>query len=171
MLDAAGVRYYMDKHKMIGGSEHRVAHVIAAGRVLKDLDAHAIATESIYDYLTDQQLANHFFGDDIRVEGFYQHLGRLHIITSQPFVKGTHPTWPQLKAGLVNQGFVDPSPHGQSGSFILPHPDLGQVDVIDLHTNNAVLGADGSIHPIDVHFYFDSHADRVKALQSLGLQP
>ncbi len=171
MLDAEGVRSYMDQHKMKGGSEHRVSHVIDAGRVLKDLDAHAIATESIYDYLTDQQLANHFFGDDIRIEGFYQHLGRLHVITSQPFVKGTHPTWPQLKAGLVNQGFIDPSPCGQSGSFILPHPDLGEVDVIDLHTNNAVLGTDGSIHPIDVHFYFDSHADRVKALQSLGFQP
>jgi hypothetical protein len=49
MLDSAGVRSYMDQHKMKGGSEHRVAHVIAAGRVLKDLDAHAIATESIYE--------------------------------------------------------------------------------------------------------------------------
>jgi|GEM_PF-6100519 len=62
MLDAKGVRSYMDQHKMQGGSEHHVAHVIDAGRVLKELDAHAIATESVYDYLTDQQLANHFFG-------------------------------------------------------------------------------------------------------------
>ena len=30
MLDAEGVRSYMDQNKMQGGSEHRVAHVIDA---------------------------------------------------------------------------------------------------------------------------------------------
>jgi N12 class adenine-specific DNA methylase len=169
MIHAEPVRAYMQANAMKGGNEHKVSHIIPAGRVLKDLDAHRLATESLYDYVTDLELTNLLTEDDISVEGFYQHLGRLHIITSQPFIKGVHPTWEALKSGLVEQGYIDPAPNSQSGSFVIPHPQLGPVDVIDLHTNNAIQRPNGKIVPIDVHFYFDDHVARKKALATIGL--
>lgn len=167
MMDAEGVRSFMAVRKMKGGNEHLVSHVVEAGRVLKDLDAHRLATESLYDYLTDLSFSNLLLEDDLAIEGFYQHLGRLHIVTSQPYINGPHPDWPALKAGLVKQGMIDPAPNSQTGQFILPHPILGQVDINDLHTNNAIQTHDGKTTPIDVHFYFDSHAARQSALQKL----
>ncbi|MGV3661292.1 MAG: hypothetical protein ACO1TE_13980 [Prosthecobacter sp.] len=169
MLDSAGVRQYMEQNAMKGGAEHRVAHILSQGRVLKDLDAHALATESLYDYLSDLQLSNAFFGDGLRIEGFYQHLGRLHVVTSQPFIKGVHLDWPGLIAGLIGQGLVEAYPGSHSGAFVIPDTEIGDLDVIDLHTNNVILGEEGWLHPIDAHFYFDDLKARRAAMKSLGL--
>lgn len=169
MFEAAGVQDYMASHAMKGGKEHQVAHIIAMERVLKDLDAHAPATESVFDYLTDLLLSNYFFDDDLRIEGFYLHNERLHILTSQPFVKGIHPEWIDLKAGLVAQGLSDPQPRSHGGNFILPDPVLGDVDVFDLHNNNVIQDSSGRMNPIDAHFFFPNRATRINALRKLGL--
>jgi hypothetical protein len=47
---------------MIGGTEHKVAAITGAGRVLKVLNAHLLATQSVFDYLTDLDLSNSSLG-------------------------------------------------------------------------------------------------------------
>lgn len=76
---------------MKGGKEHRVALLIDEERVIKDADMQALATESIYDYLTDLLLSNHYFHDDLQMLGCYEMDGRVHLVTSQPYVDGEHP--------------------------------------------------------------------------------
>ncbi len=154
---------------MLGGREHRVALLINEERVIKDADVHALATESIYDYLTDLLLSNHFLQDDLQILGCYEVDGRLHLVTSQPYVDGGHPDWAELKAGLVRQGLRDPSPNSQGGSFIIDDETVGEVDVIDLHVNNVIRDKAGRLNPIDAHFYFDDRASRTSALKALGL--
>ena len=151
------------------GHEHRVAYLPEEGRMLKDADARALATESAFAYLTDLQLSNYFFDDDLQLLGGYEAKDRLHLVTSQPYVDGTHPDWPELKRGLVRQGLRDPYPLGMVGAFILDDALPGEVDIFDLHVNNVIRDARGWLHPIDAHFYFDDHAARVAALQKIGL--
>lgn len=155
---------------MRGGKEHRVAYLPDNGRVIKDADAHALATESLYDYLTDLLLSNHYFDDDLQLLGCYEDGGqRLHIVISQPYVDGTHPDWLELKSGLVAQGLRDPHPRSQGGNFIVDDEMIGEVDVFDLHVNNVIRDATGWLHPIDAHFYFGDRASRMAALRKLGL--
>jgi hypothetical protein len=151
---------------MRGGREQRVAFLPAESRVLKDADSSALATESAFDYLTDLLLSNYFFSDDIHLLGGYKTGGRLHLVTTQPYVDGVHPDWPELKQGLVRQGLRDPYPQSLGGTFIINHALLGAVDVFDLHL---IRDATGWLHPIDAHFYFDDRASRVAALETLGL--
>lgn len=154
---------------MRGGREHQVAYLPAQGRVIKDADLHALATESIYDYLTDLVLSNHYFEDDLQLIGCYENLGRLHVVISQPYVDGVHPSWDELKAGLVRQGLRDPHPRSLGGNFIIDDETLGEVDVFDLHVNNVIQDTTGWLHPIDAHFYFDDRVSRIRALKMLGL--
>ena len=169
-MEPAAVKGVLDAFPMRGGKEHRVAYLPDEGRVIKDADVHALATESLYDYLTDLLLSNHYFDDDLQIVGFYEDGERLHLVTSQPYVDGTHPEWVELKAGLVAQGLRDPHPRSQRGNFIIDDDVLGEVDVFDLHVNNVIRDATGWLHPIDAHFYFDDRASRIAALQSLGLE-
>jgi hypothetical protein len=168
-MEAAAVKAVFAARPMRGGKEHRVAFLPDEERVIKDADVHALATESLYDYLTDLLLSNHYFDDDLQILGFYEDGGRLHLVISQPYVDGTHPDWEELKAGIVAQALRDPTPRSQGGNFIIDDDVLGEVDVFDLHVNNVIRDATGWLHPIDAHFYFDDRAARVAALKKLGL--
>jgi hypothetical protein len=168
-MNLAVVKALFAAKPMRGGKEHRVAFLAAEERVIKDADVHALATESLYDYLTDLLLSNHYFDDDLQILGFYEEGGRLHLVSSQPYVDGIHPDWDELKAGLVEQGLRDPYPLSHGGNFLIDDDVLGEVNVFDLHVNNVIRDATGWLHPIDAHFYFDDRAARMEALQRLGL--
>ncbi len=171
MMDSNMVFAYMKENAMRGGSEHKVAEVIKAGRVLKDLNTGAIATESLFDYLTDHELSNFFFGDDVQIEGFYENDGNLHIVTSQPWIDGPHPSLPVLKNRLEEQGIECESPTGSTGSFIIHDENAGPINLIDIKPDNVVLDVvSGIVQPIDFHFYFDSHAERQQAIDKLGVR-
>jgi hypothetical protein len=62
-MEAAAVKALFAASPMRGGNEHRVAFLPDEERVIKDADVHALATESLYDYLTDLLLSNHYFDD------------------------------------------------------------------------------------------------------------
>jgi hypothetical protein len=158
-----------EANPMIGGREHRVAGLPELDLVLKDADVQALATESIFDYLTDLMLSNHYFDDEIQLLGGYDLPGRFHLLSTQPFVDGSHPDWLELKPGLVAQGLLDPFPGALGGNFILQDEILGPVDVFDLHVNNVIRDASGWLNPIDAHFYFDDRATRILAMQRLKL--
>lgn len=168
-IHASAIKALLEANRMRGGKEHRVAYLQAEGRVLKVADVRALATESLYDYLTDLLLCNRFFDDDLQMLGCYEEAERLHLVISQPYVNGNHPDWMELKTGLVAQGMRDPYPRAQGGNFIIDHDILGAVDVFDLHVNNVIRDASGWLHPIDAHFYFDNRVARTEALQKLGL--
>lgn len=168
-MHASAVKSLLEANPMRGGKEHRVAYLQAEGRVLKVADVQALATESLYDYLTDLLLSNRFFDDDLQMLGCYEEGGRLHHVISQPYVNGTHPHWTELKTGLTAQGLRDPYPRAQGGNFIIDHDVLGVVDVFDLYVNNVIRDATGWLHPIDAHFYFDDRTARMAALHTLEL--
>jgi Serine/Threonine/Tyrosine Kinase found in polyvalent proteins len=172
MMDATAVRAFMAEHAMRGGSEHKVAYAIKVLRVIKDLDTRAINTESLFDYLTDLELSNFFFGDDLRLEGFFEdERGRLHIVTSQPWRDGPHPDLSTLKAYFIAHGFETESTTGGTGMFFLQDEKAGRIDLFDIKPDNVILEGDtGVVQPVDIHFYFDNHADREKALLRLGLR-
>jgi Serine/Threonine/Tyrosine Kinase found in polyvalent proteins len=168
-MHATAVNALLKARPMRGGKEHRVAYLDDEGRVLKVADVHAVATGTLYDYLTDLLLNNLFFDDDLQMLGCFEDEGRVYFVVSQPYVNGTHPDWTELKTGLVSQGLRDPYPRAQGGNFIIDHDVLGEVDVYDLHVNNVIRDAAGWLHPIDAHFYFDDRASRTAALETLGL--
>jgi hypothetical protein len=170
VLDSAGIARFMNDHSMRSGSEHKVAHLTPANRVIKDLDSQSIATESLFDYLTDHLLSNYFFDDDVRLEGFYEDHGRIHILISQPYVHGIHPDWETLKSGLEQQGLRHESPSSNIPNFLIEGTQAGTICVYDLHENNVILGSVSRLmHPIDAHFYFNDRAARIGALQALGI--
>ncbi|RYG57195.1 hypothetical protein EON80_28540 [bacterium] len=170
MLDVVTIRNLFERNKLRGGSEHRVALLREHQRVIKDLNVRLTATETLFDYLTDLLLANHLFGDANHLEGFFVDARNLHIITSQPFVEGTHPDWETLKAGLAARGLRHEAPLSKIPNFVLSTKEVGDIHVFDLHEDNVIHGgASDRMEPIDAHFYFDSVSDRIAALQALGL--
>ncbi len=152
-----------------GGKEHRVALLPDQNIVLKVADARKLATESLFDYLSDLLLSNHFFDDEIQLLGGTLEGERLQIVITQPYIDGIHPEWEELKAGLIRQNLRDPAPRAKGGNFLLDHDQLGEIDVFDLHPNNVIKDATGWLHPIDAHFYFDNRAARIATLKTLGL--
>lgn len=154
---------------MKGGKEHRVAYLPEQDRVLKVADTRKIATESLFDYLGDLMLSNHYFDDDIHLIGCFRDGDSLFIVTSQPYINGVHPDWPELRAGLARHHLRDPAPKSQGGNFIFDDELLGEVDVFDLHSNNVIRDDAGWLNPIDAHFYFHDHSARLAAMQKLGL--
>jgi hypothetical protein len=168
-LKAELTRASLEANPMRGGKEHRVAFLPNVERVLKVADARMLATESLFDYLSDLLLSNHFFDDDTRLEGGYSEGGRLFIVTTQPYISSIHPNWPELRAGLARHQLRDPAPRSLGGNFIFDDDLLGEVDVFDLHPNNVIEDASGWLNPIDAHFYFDDRTQRMGALQELGL--
>jgi Serine/Threonine/Tyrosine Kinase found in polyvalent proteins len=169
MMNAEAVEAALAANAMRGGKEHRVALLATEGRVIKVADVHALATESLFDYLTDLLLSNHYFGDDIRMLGCYELRGRIQLVSSQPYIDGIHPEWNELKAGLISRGLRDPHPRSQSGAFTLTDDLVGEVDVFDLHPNNVIRDAVGLMNPIDAHFYFPDRETRLTALRLLEL--
>lgn len=169
MLNPEAVHTLFQKYPMRGGMEHRVAYLPKAGRVVKDADLHALGTETVHDYMTDFQLANYYFDDDLGIFGAYEVDGRFHLLTTQPYIDGTHPDWEELKSGLVAQGLHDPSPQARSGSFVLEDEDWGGIDIFDVHCDNVIRDHTGWLHPIDVHFYFHDQDARQAVLHRTGL--
>jgi hypothetical protein len=76
---------------MKGGKEHRVAYLPDQNRVLKVADARKLATESVFDYLSDLVLSNHYFDDQIHLVGAVQTKSSLCLVISQPYINGVHP--------------------------------------------------------------------------------
>ncbi len=168
-LSADEVGRELQTDALKGGKEHRVALLPGQNLVLKVADARKLATESLFDYLSDLLLSNHFFDDEIQLLGGMMEGERLQIVITQPYIDGIHPEWAELKAGLIRQNLRDPAPRSLGGNFILDHDVLGEVDVFDLHPNNVIQDASGWLHPIDAHFYFNDRAARIAALKALGL--
>jgi Serine/Threonine/Tyrosine Kinase found in polyvalent proteins len=168
-LSADEVGRELQNDALKGGKEHRVALLPGQNLVLKVADARMLATESLFDYLSDLLLSNLFFDDAIQLLGGMMEGERLQIIIAQPYIDGVHPEWKELKAGLIRQNLRDPAPRAHGGNFLLDHHLLGEVDVFDLHPNNVIQDATGWLHPIDAHFYFADRATRIAALKTLGL--
>lgn len=163
------VEHKLAEKPMKGGKEHRVAYLPSQDRVLKVADARKLATESVFDYLSDLVFSNHYFDDDIHFIGACDIGGSLHIVTSQPYINGIHPDWPGLREGIAKHHLRDPAPRSQGGNFIFDDELLGEVDVFDLHPNNVIRDSTGWLNPIDAHFYFHDRQQRVTAMRKLGL--
>jgi hypothetical protein len=161
------------------GMEHTVVVLRGEGLVLKDYDTQLFnevtgevfykPAELVFDYLTDHLLANHFFGDDIQLKGLYEDQGSLHVVISQPFVHGRHPSWQELVERLESQGLEHESPGTPKARFWIDAGDAGRVLVTDVHEDNVIFSNSDAAHPIDVHFAFGSRAARCRALDALGL--
>ncbi len=168
-LSLDNVKQVLRDDALKGGKEHRVALLPGRNQVLKVADARKLATESLFDYLCDLLLSNHFFDDEILLLGGMMEGGRLQIVITQPYIDGIHPEWKALKAGLIRQNLRDPAPRALGGNFIFDDDLLGEVDLFDLHPNNVIQDATGWLHPIDAHFYFDNRVARIVAMKTLGL--
>lgn len=128
MLETADVQLLMDDAAFVGqGMEHRVVVPRGASCVLKDYDPRLIDVETfevfykpaehLFDYLTDHLLANHFFGDDIRLYGLHVEQSHLHVLLSQPFVAGRHPDWEEMVELLEGQGLLHERQGSQQSRF------------------------------------------------------
>lgn len=181
MLGAGRVES-LSKGEFVGkGLEHEVRLMFGRDRVMKDYDPRTIdldtgetffkPTDSVFDYLTDLMLANHFFGDDLRLEGFYETAtGCLHVVISQPFVEGRHPSWDELVKKMEAQGLVHEGQGAGTSRFWLDGGPAGLIRVTDVHEDNVILNEETNwAHVIDVHFSFPGREARVKAMEALGL--
>lgn len=182
MLDTAAVKKLLEEAMFVGqGLEHRVVAPIGSNCVIKDYDPRLIDLETfeifykpaehLFDYLTDHLLANHFFGDRIRLYGLYLEHSHLHVLLSQPFIAGRHPGWEEMVELLEAQGLEQENQGSQQSRFWIDGGDAGTLLVTDVHEDNVVVTSSRQAHPIDVHFSFPGRAARLKALQKLGLWP
>lgn len=160
------------------GLEHIVAVSREDGLVIKVYDTRLFdeagypcnkPTEGLFDYLTDHLLANHFFGDDVRLLGFYEDEGSLHIVITQPFIRGVHPSWQELVERLESQGLEHESPNSTRARFWVDGGPAGRILVTDVHEDNVIVSPSGIAYPIDVHFGFANRRTRIAALEILGL--
>ncbi len=158
VMDGAKITAWMDSHKIQPGREHRVAFDTAAARVVKTVAVNEVKTvgadgsmipSTPYAYLTDHLISNLLWNDDITLEGFYHApvTGSLHIVISQPFILGHHPTTEKLRQWQAAQT------HG--------------ISMLDVKPANAIEDAQGQIHPIDFHYHFPDEARRAAALARL----
>lgn len=181
ILDAEGVQKLISIDPFSPGLEHKVGVLRTCQRVLKDYDTWLIdeetgemaykPTDSLFDYLTDHLLANHFFGDDVRLEGFYitEHEGDLHIIISQPLINGRSlDSTKEFVAKLESQGLWQRIPGASSSDFFIDGGAAGPLLITDLTEDNALYAEEtGLLHPIDIHFKFAGRQTRIKALETL----
>ena len=124
----------------------------------------------MFDYLTDLILCNHLFGDDLRLEGFYEEKGLLHVIISQPFLDGIHPDWSTLVAKLEDQGLLQQEAGSTKGRFWVDAGPAGRLLVTDAHEDNVIINPKTKrAELIDVHFSFGSREARIRALRALDL--
>lgn len=96
-LSADEVGRELQNDALKGGKEHRVALLPGRNLVLKVADARKLATESLFDYLSDLLLSNHFFDDEIQLLGGMLEGGRLQIVITQPYIDGIHPERNELE--------------------------------------------------------------------------
>lgn len=180
MLEPQVVRWMLDEAVFVGqGLEHTVVAPLGATCVIKDYDPREIdletfevfykPAEQLFDYLTDHLLANHFFGDDIRLYGLYLEQAHLHLLISQPFVAGRHPDWEEMVALLEDEGLLHERQGSQQSRFWVDGGPAGRILVTDVHEDNVIVTSVQTAHPIDVHFSFPSRAARIEALKRLEL--
>jgi len=179
MLDAKSVTAAIDADYIGHGIEHRVGMLRDRERVIKDYDSRLFNEETgevfykpaelLFDYLTDHLLANELFGDDICLEGAYEESGSVHVVITQPYVKGRHPAWSKLVEALEFQGLEHESPGTPKARFWIDGGEAGRLLVTDVHEDNVLLLQSGRVHPIDVHFSFPGRSARMNALNTLGL--
>ena len=139
LLDARSVQKFSEQNALRGGAEHKVSVALPQDRVVKELNANLLATEAVYDYLTDIELSNHFFKDDVRLEGFYEKNRHFIIVTSQPFRRGIHPELGVMVEKLRLHGIESESPDGSTGIFVIHDGRAGDVWLIDVKPDNVVL--------------------------------
>jgi hypothetical protein len=180
MLDLGSVsKIFANKeNRLSSGVEHEVAVLPEEGLVIKDYDPRLfndadyprpLPTECLFDYLTDHLLANHFFGDDIRLKGFYEVDGHIHILITQPFIQGRHPSWEELVDDLERQGLEQVQPGSNKARFRVDGGPAGLIVVTDVHEDNVIIASLNKAYPIDVHFSFPNREARLAALKALGI--
>lgn len=176
MFDADALGDWMVAHYVRGGSEHKLGLDPESGRVVKAVGVLQIATDSLYAYLTDHQLTGLLFGDDVTLEGFveagsgrwpHQKTGdfaQLHIVISQSWVAGEHPSeselisWGQGRNLDFTQGRTSPS---------MRVPGAGEIELWDVKPDNAIQISPGNIHPVDFHFFFADDVERQRAIEAI----
>ncbi|MBE2284800.1 MAG: hypothetical protein IAE77_15175 [Prosthecobacter sp.] len=82
-LNADEISRELQNDALKGGKEHRVALLPNQNLVLKVADARKLATESLFDYLSDLLLSNHFFDDEIQLLGGTMERERLQVVITQ----------------------------------------------------------------------------------------
>ncbi|MEZ5387668.1 MAG: hypothetical protein R3F13_19340 [Prosthecobacter sp.] len=180
MLNSSGVRDLIAESEFVGkGLEHQVVAPEGVNWVLKDYDPRVIDEETLdifykpaellFEYLTDHLLANHFFGDDIRLRGFYLEQSNLHLLLSQPFIEGRHPSWRELVDMLEAQGLLHERHGSNQSRFWVDAGPAGRILVTDVHEDNVIVTAAKTAYPIDVHFSFPSRSARIEAMKLLSL--
>ncbi len=170
---------FADKeNRLAGGVEHEVVVIPKETLVIKDYDTRLFneagyprlqPTECLFDYLTDHLLANHLFGDDIRLKGFYEVEDRFHIVITQPFIQGRHPSWDELVGDLERQGLEQVDPGSGKARFWVDGGPAGRLLVTDVHEDNVIIASSNTAYPIDVHFSFPGREKRIAALEALGI--
>ncbi|MFN0075775.1 MAG: hypothetical protein ACKVY0_04795 [Prosthecobacter sp.] len=180
ILDAQAARCLIENSEFVGkGMEHLVVAPEGMNCVLKDYDPRVFDAETcevfykpaelLFEYLTDHILANHFFGDDIRLRGFCLDQSHLHVLLTQPFIEGRHPAWQEMVDLLEAQGLSHERQGSNQSRFWVDGGSAGRILVTDVHEDNVIVTAVRSAHPIDVHFSFPSRSARFGVLRNLGL--
>ncbi len=180
MLDLGEARRFFANpgDRLARGLEHEVAVIREEGLVIKDYDTRQFndegyplnkPTDCLFDYLTDHLLANHLFGDDIRLRGLYEDDGCLHLVITQPFIHGHHMDWEELVSRLENQGLEHAEPGSAKARFWIDGGPAGKILLTDVHEDNVIVASSGIAYPIDVHFSFRSRQARLAALEALGI--
>lgn len=181
MLDPGEIhRLFEVPENILGrGMEHIVAVLRDEGRVVKDYDTRLFNEETgevfykpaelVFDYLTDHLLANHLFGDDVVLKGFYEEQDSLHVVITQPFIEGRHPSWDELVTLLEQQGLMHENPGTTKARFWVDAGEAGKVLATDVHEDNVIISRTKIAHPIDVHFAFGGREPRLEALKKLKL--
>ena len=180
MLEAGAISllFAEKENRLSGGVEHEVVVLPEEGLVIKDYDTRLFneagfprfkSTECLFDYLTDHLPANHLFGDDIRLKGFYEVDGRFHIVIIQPFIQGRHPSWDELVGDLEKQGLEQVDPGSDKARFWVDGGPAGRIIVTDVHEDNVIVASSNTAFPIDVHFSFPERGARLAALKALGI--
>ena len=94
------------------------------------------------EYLDRLDLQNQIFNDDIRLERVVLKSGKPVIVTSQPAIKGNHPTQAALDELMLAKGYEQLA----EGAYYDARAGLL---VFDLFPRNAIQAADGQVYPFD----------------------
>jgi hypothetical protein len=179
-LEPASVEGFIKDSPIHPGLEHRVGILLSRRRVIKEYNTRLFdedtgevffkPAEQLFDYLTDHLLANHFFDDDVHLEGYYEDSEGVHVVISQPFIEGTHwKNWSKLVQKLESQGFEHVSKGSTKAQFWIDAGGAGPILITDMHEDNVIVTPSGMAYPIDVHFGFPSRQARWEALKKLGI--
>jgi serine/threonin/tyrosin kinase-like protein len=104
-----------------------------------------------FEYLGRLVLFNRVFADAIQLEGVICDEGHVAIITSQNVIRGAAATNDEVKAAMVESGFVvsDCPPLGRKNVASLSFVNLEEhVAVFDAHAENFLVN-EGIVAPID----------------------